>query len=156
MALIHERLYKSQDLARISFAQYVRELASHLIRSYNAAARGVSVDVDIGNVALNIDTAIPCGLIITELVSNCLKHAFPDEGHGEVTISLKTDDQGLSCLTVQDNGIGLPPGLDPRHTQSLGLQLVSTLAGQLRATLDIGGGGGTCFTLRFHELPPLR
>jgi two-component sensor histidine kinase len=138
----------------VSFGQYVRELTASLMRSYGAGAADIRVQVEMQDAALTIDTAIPCGLIVTELVSNSLKHAFPGGRGGEVAVSLQSDDQGEYCLTVRDNGVGLPPGLDPRESPSLGLQLVGTLAGQLRATLDVHGDAGTAFVLRFHELPP--
>jgi two-component sensor histidine kinase len=90
---------------------------------------------------------------VTELVSNCLKHAFPDQRAGEIVVSLKSDNQGVRTLAISDNGVGLPPDFDARNTESLGLQLVSTLANQLEATLDIHREAGTSFVLRFRELP---
>jgi two-component sensor histidine kinase len=113
----------------------------------------VRLNLDIVDVALNIDTAIPCGLIITELVSNAFKHAFPGPRPGEVTVSFRTEQQGSYRLAVRDNGIGLAPSFDPRQTRSLGLQLVTSLAGQLRGTLAVSSEAGSAFTIQFQELP---
>ncbi len=99
-----------------------------------------------------LDTAIPCGLIVTELVSNCFKHAFPTGEFGEIVISLRADDSGSWTLAVGDNGVGLPKNLDPANTESLGLQLVHSLATQLEAILTIRGDGGALFEFRFSEL----
>ena len=155
MGLIHEMLYQSRDLARIFFGQYVRELAASLFRSYGIGSSQVRLRVEISeDSALSIDTAIPCGLILTELVSNCLKHAFSDQQPGEITISLQSGDDGNWRLGVSDNGVGLPDNFDPRKTESLGLKLVISLADQLQAQLDIESANGTSFTLHFRELPP--
>jgi PAS domain S-box-containing protein len=149
MALIHERLYQSQDLARIDFAEYVRSLANYLFRSYGVNTGVIQLKINMDDVSLGIDTAIPCGLIINELVSNSLKHAFPDGGGGKVRIELRADD-GQFTLMVSDDGVGLPEDLDFRNAQSLGLQLVNNLSvAQLEGTIELDRCGGTAFRIMF-------
>ncbi|OPY26096.1 MAG: putative diguanylate cyclase [Methanocella sp. PtaU1.Bin125] len=150
MALIHEKLYQSRDISRIDFAGYVRSLTSYLMHSY-ATGQRVNVVVDIENVLLGIDTAIPCGLIINELVSNSFKYAFQDGRPGELRIGLAREGD-LYVLTVGDNGVGLPPGLDYLNTRSLGLQLVNTLVSQLEGTIELDGSQGTRFRIVFKEI----
>lgn len=153
MALIHEKLYRSTDLARIDFAQYVRELGAYLFRCYGAQNSGVGLQVDIDDAPLSIDAAIPCGLIITELVSNCLNHAFRGRSEGEVTVSLHGQGGQAWTLVVSDNGLGFPQDVDFRNTDSLGLQLVNSLTHQLDGTIQLRNreGGGTAFELQFSE-----
>ncbi len=149
MALIHEKLYQARDISRVDFAEYVRSLTAYLSRSY-VTRPGIEIVIDIQGIFLDIDKAIPCGLIINELVSNSLKYAFRDGRRGEIRISLSHDDHSY-ILAVGDNGVGLPPGLDFRNTPSLGLQLVDTLVGQLEGTIQLADGGGTTFTITFGE-----
>ncbi len=151
MALVHEKLYQSQDLARIDFAEYVRSLASYLFRSYGVNANVIRLKISVDDVFLGVDTAIPCGLIINELVSNCLKHAFPGGRVGEIHIELRVDDEGQFALMISDNGIGFPKELDFRDTGSLGLQLVNTLVGQLESTIELDRSVGTKFKITFTE-----
>jgi PAS domain S-box-containing protein len=162
MALVHERLYQSQDLARVDFAEYVRSLANHLFRSYGVNTDVIKLKINVDDVFLGVDTAIPCGLIINELVSNSLKHAFPPplsslphagrrEGGCEVRIELRADD-GQLTLMVSDNGVGFPQGLDFRDTGSLGLQLVNTLVEQIEGTIELDRSDGTAFRIAFAEL----
>jgi PAS domain S-box-containing protein len=147
MALIHEKLYQSKDLARIDFADYIRHLAAYLLRSYNVHSPGVNLRVEVEKVLLDIDTAIPCGLIVNELVSNSLKHAFAAGMAGEIRIDLHEGPDGKLVLMVGDNGAGLPPEFDFRNTESLGLQLVSTLTDQLDGTLELDRSHGTTFKI---------
>jgi PAS domain S-box-containing protein len=156
MALIHERLYQSSDLSRIEFSQYLRNLASHLFHSYQVDANRIRVKMETEEVFLNINTAIPCGLIVNELISNALKHAFPDGRSGELEIVLRRAAGGGYVILVRDNGIGLPPGLDIRRTETLGMQIVSTLVGQIDGRLNPGSPKnqrGAAFELQFHDLP---
>jgi PAS domain S-box-containing protein len=158
MALVHEKLYRSTDLARIDFGQYVRELAAYLFRSYGAQQSGVALQIDVDEASLSIDAAIPCGLIITELVSNCLNHGFRGREAGHVMVALRADNRSGWVLTVSDDGVGFPPNLDFRNTNSLGLQLVSTLTQQLAGSVQRRDreGGGTAFEICFlepHERP---
>jgi two-component sensor histidine kinase len=150
MALIHERLYRSKDLAQIDFGEYVQTLTRDLFRSYQAQAGSVALKVDVQDVFLGVDTAIPCGLIINELVSNALKYAFPDDRDGQLCVELASDD-GQYVLAVRDNGVGLPDGLDIQSTETLGLRLVTTLVRQLRGTVELRSDGGTEFEIRFDR-----
>jgi PAS domain S-box-containing protein len=149
MALIHEKLYQSKSLSHIDYREYVRSLAAYLARSY-VTGPGIGLAVDIDGIALDIDKAIPCGLIINELVSNSLKYAFPEGRQGDVRIALSRDGDGYT-LVVADSGVGLPPGLDFRNTPSLGLQLVNTLVGQLEGTIELLPGAGTTFRITFGK-----
>jgi two-component sensor histidine kinase len=151
MALIHEQLYRSHDLGRIDFAAYVRELAAHVARSYQVNTDGITLAMTLEDMWLNLDTAIPCGLILQELLSNCFKHAFPGGRAGEIRITLHTDSQGMYRLSVSDTGVGLPEGLTPRDAKSLGLQLVCILTEQLDGTIALDGNPGATFTLTFAE-----
>jgi PAS domain S-box-containing protein len=152
MALVHETLYQSGDLGRINVGEYVRRLATHLFSSYGVSPSLVRLAIQIEDVEFGIDTAIPCGLFINELVSNALKHAFPGRRRGEICIELRREEDGPFLLKVSDDGVGLPPELDYQNTASLGLQLVTTLAAQLEGTLEYAGGSGTTFQLRFREV----
>jgi PAS domain S-box-containing protein len=151
MALVHEKLYQSQDLTRIDFAEYLRSLASYLFRSYELTPRLVSLVVAADDVFLGIDTAIPCGLLVSELISNALKHAFPDGRGGEVLVAIRSGRDGHLTLTVSDDGVGFPEDLDLGNTRSLGLQLVNTLVSQIDGTIELDGDGGTTFRVTFTE-----
>lgn len=161
MALIHEKLYRAQDLARIDLGDYIRNLAAYLIQSYQSGLGPVRLAVESEDVFIGIEKAVPCGLILNELVTNSLKHAFPEaagdqqQGAGcdrEISIQLRRDDPGRLVLMVADNGVGFPAHLDFRNTDSLGMQIVSVLVQQLDATIDLKVGDGTCFTIAF-DLP---
>ncbi len=161
MALIHEKLYQSMDLARIDFAGYVRELADYLFRMYGANSQNIKLEVNVDDVPLDIDTAIPCGLVINELVSNSLKYGFPadvekesiqqSEFRGEIRVGLCASDDSELILTVSDNGIGFPENLDFQNTDSLGLQLVNTLTEQLEGDIQLDRKAGTAFNITFSE-----
>jgi two-component sensor histidine kinase len=148
MALIHEKLYRSGSLAEIDFGDYVESLVGELMRMYNVAEGAITINADIENVQLGVDTAIPCALIINELVSNSLKHAFPDGRTGDVTVALQRAN-GAYTLTVADNGVGFPPNVDFRATDSLGMQLVVTLVNQLDGTITLDRTKGTTFIITF-------
>jgi len=149
MALVHERIYQSQDLATVDLGAYLRDLAERLFAALGADAN-VTLDVDAEPIALSMDAAIPCGLLVSELVSNSIKHAFPGGRRGTVRITLHRHD-GEIQLTVADDGVGLPDGFDYRHADSLGLQLVDILAQQLGATVDANGSAGLCFVFTFPD-----
>ncbi len=150
MALLHESLYQSNNLAWIDFPEYIKQLADHLFRSYGVNAERIRLRTDLDRLFLNMDTAVPCGLIINELISNSLKYAFPDGREGEVHIELHESADRNAVLTVSDDGIGFDPGFDWVNARSLGLRLVRTLAQQLDGTLETGPGPGTRFQLNFH------
>jgi two-component sensor histidine kinase len=148
MALIHEKLYRSGSLAEIDFGDYVDSIIDELLRMFNVAPGAITITTDVENVLFGVDTAIPCALIINELVSNSLKHAFPDGATGEVTITLHQIN-GTYELTVADNGEGLPPNFDFRATDSLGMQLVTALVNQLDGTITLDRTKGTTFITTF-------
>jgi two-component sensor histidine kinase len=150
MALIHEKLYQARDISRVDFAEYVKSLTLYLSRSH-LTGPGIKIVIGIDHILLDIDTAIPCGLIINELVSNSLKYAFRDGRTGEIRIAM-TQDGNRYTLVVADNGSGLPPGLDFRNTPSLGLQLVNTLVDQLEGAIELDSAGGTRFKITFAEI----
>jgi PAS domain S-box-containing protein len=151
MALLHEKLYHSKDLARIDFNDYIRSLVDHLLFGYGTHSDKITLKMNIDKVFLGVDTAIPCGLIINELLSNALKHAFPGDRLGEIGINF-TRDQSEYILTIADNGVGLPSELDFKKSNSLGLQLVDTLTNQLMGTMNLDRANGSTFTLRFTEI----
>lgn len=150
MVLIHKKLYQSKDLARVDFAEYIRSLIADLFRSYKADYDLITLKTNIDDVFLGIDTAIPCGLIINELVSNSLKYAFED-GQGEIRIDLHSEKEGKFTLIVSDSGVGFPKDLDFRNTESLGLQLACTLVDQLQGTIELDRTCGTKFKIAFTE-----
>lgn len=147
MALIHEKLYRSSDLARVDFAEYIRNLASFLIRSYRS--RAVQLDLQASDIYLSIDNAVPCGLIVNELISNALKHAFVDGREGEICVAMQQLADQRVKLIVRDNGVGLPKDVDYMNTGSLGLQLVTMLVQQLEGILEIRNNAGAEFEIRF-------
>jgi PAS domain S-box-containing protein len=154
MALIHEQLYRSDDLARIDFGRYLDALTATLGQTYRRQPEGVTLQVEADTVLLDVDAAIPCGLLVNELVSNALKHAFPDGRKGTVEVQLRREVPGQLRLMVRDDGVGFPAGVDYRSTMSLGLQLVNSLARQLGATVEMHSGPGTTFELRLSEGAP--
>jgi two-component sensor histidine kinase len=150
MVLIHERLYQSKDFARVDFAEYVHGLTNHLFSLFQMKPGAVKLDINIKDIFLDLNTAIPCGLIVNELVSNSLKHAFPDGRKGKVKIVMKPLNKNEVELTASDNGIGIPDEVDFRETKSLGLHLVSILAeDQLRGKIKLDKTKGTRFEIKF-------
>jgi two-component sensor histidine kinase len=153
MALVHERLYQSRTLSSIALNDYMSELCEQLARVASAAQRGITVRVEAEPVQVGLDIAVPLGLLLNELVSNSLKHAFPEGrgGHILVRVARNQDDEprGTMRLTVRDDGIGLPPGFDRTSMRSLGLKLVVALSEQLRARFLIENCGGVLATLIF-------
>jgi PAS domain S-box-containing protein len=147
MAMIHENLYQSESLARINFREYVERLVDDIIVSYGASVRTI---VEVDDMKPDIDTAIPIGLIINELVTNSVKYAFPD-GTGTVRVSLRSN--GKAVLLVSDDGVGLPADVDPGETDTLGLMLVRILTEQLDGTLTIRRDHGTEFRISFQMEP---
>jgi PAS domain S-box-containing protein len=152
MALIHEKLYQSRSFGNIDLAEYLTRLVQYLFRSYEERSAGVTLRMDVKDISLDIDTALPCSLIINELVSNSLKYAFPDGKGGKICIRVKKDEAGF-LMEIGDDGVGLPPGLDLEKTETLGLRLVHGLAvNQLGGSLETGKGKGTSFIIRFPEM----
>ena len=151
MALIHEKLYRSQDLARIDFGEYVNALTTDLLNSYTLGFSAPNLKTRVDGVHLSVDTAVPCGLMVNELVTNCLKYAFPNGQEGEINIELQKNGGEEFTLIVGDNGIGLPKEFDFRNTDSLGLQLVNSLAAQLGGAVELDRTNGTTFTITFMD-----
>jgi two-component sensor histidine kinase len=149
MALIHEKLYQSTDERGITFSTYVRDLAAHLRHSYAGNSESVTMDIDVEEITLDMDVLVPCGLIINELLSNALKYAFPDGRRGTISIRMRRQETGNLLLSIADDGIGFPAGIDYRRPGSLGLRIVNILVDQLRGSLSLASGPGSVFTINF-------
>lgn len=155
MALVHEKIYQSLDFDRIDFAEYIKSLARSLYRSYGTNMSQVELKFDVEDIHLSVDLAVPCGLVVNELISNALKHAFPDakEHRGYIEVGLKSFPENGIELSVADNGVGLPEGIDFENTGSLGMQLVTILIeDQLIGNLTIEHNHGAKFIIRFTEV----
>jgi len=152
MALVHEKLYQSEDLAQINFGNYIRSLVIYLYGSYNLKPSAIKMNINIDDIFMDINTAIPCGLIVNELVSNSMKHAFPDQKQGEIEITLKRDIEGQNYLVISDNGIGFPDDFDVEKSDTLGLQLLHTLVTQLHGKLKFDQSDKTKFIIQFQDL----
>jgi len=150
MALVHEKLYQAENIAQINLDDYTRFLGTGLIQFYGVKSRGITFTTDIGDINVDINMAIPLGLIINELISNSLKYAFPDREKGEIFISVLKENHTLSVL-VKDDGIGIPADLDWRNTESLGLRLVISLVEQLNGTIELDRSAGTAFSMVVQE-----
>jgi PAS domain S-box-containing protein len=151
IALVHEKLYRSSDLANIHFAQYIPDLTTHLFDSYNVSSNYIKLNIQVDNTSLDIETAIPCGLIINELVSNALKYAFPDNRTGEIQVSLHQLNEYEFVLSIRDNGIGLPADFDRKKVKTLGLTLIQGLVKQLSGSIEINSHQGTEFKIQFTK-----
>ena len=157
MALIHERFHQSQDVGQVNFGEYLQRMSIHLSQSYNKQASGVYIFTAAENCMLSLEQAIPCGLIVNELVSNALKYAFPEDtwqlttpqGRPEIRVSLAESTAGNLELTVQDNGVGLPPGFDWSNSDTLGLEIVISLVEQLRGSIEVTNQGGVKYSFQF-------
>ena len=142
MALIHEKLYQSQDLEKVEFGSYVRDLTNHLMHSYGTESAGIRLTATADDISLSIDKAVPCGLIINELVSNALKHAFPDGRDGEIIVALQLGADQHLTLSVADDGVGLPSDASLDRPETLGLQLIRVLTDQMDGAVRIRSGEG--------------
>lgn len=151
MALIHQQLYKTKDLARINFGEYVKDLCTYLFFSYGVSRSRVDFEIDLKEIFFSIDTALPCGLIINELVTNSIKHGFPDDKKGMVTICLHKDGTGKNHLVIKDNGKGADK-LDFENTLTLGMELVRTLTDQLEGEISVNTNNGTEINISFFDL----
>lgn len=152
MALIHQSLYQSESMAQIDFGAYLHALARDLFRAYAIDGERIRLAASVDNIPLTIDTAVPCALLAHELVSNCLKHAFPHGQAGHIWVMFRRQPDGKLQLQVRDNGVGLPDAVTPDTVESFGLQLVDILREQLRATLELQRRPGTTVTITFTEL----
>ncbi len=149
MALVHQKLYQSKDFSEIDLSEYIKQLCDHLITVFKTSADNIKITVRSENMNLSIDYAIPCGLILNELISNSLKYAFPDGKKGEIIIELNKNSEGIYIISLSDNGIGFPKNIDYRNTKSLGLQLVNTLVGQIDGNIILENNTGTKYTITF-------
>ncbi len=149
VVLLNETLYKTASYARVNLADYVRQIATHVFQAQNSNSGSVKLDLDLEAVEVETGQAIPCGLIVNELLTNSLKHAFLNGRSGAVRVALRQQGGGSVCLRVSDTGAGLPEDFASRQGNSLGLQLVSDLARQLLGTLDVGPGA--TFTVTFSR-----
>lgn len=153
MALIHEHLYQSNNLSKINLSQYIKELVNVLFSTYQISALAIRVEIKIEkNFFLDIDSAVPCGLIINELISNVLKYAFENHQKGKLWIGINGDDSENLILSIEDNGKGLPPELDWENTSTLGLRLVKNLTNQLRGNIELDTQEGTKWTITFPTI----
>ena len=154
IALVHERLYQSKDLGRIDFKEYVVRLTNDLFRSYGVNQSIIKLDININDIFINIDNAVPCGLIINELISNSFKYAFPnyeeEKKTGVIRIDFGKNGGNEFMLVVSDNGIGMPEGYTENKKHSLGLQLVDTLIAQLEGSLEMDIHSGTSFKIKLN------
>lgn len=148
MALIHNRLYKSDNLTNVNFEDYAKELISEIHASYPSVSSSVNISTDINNVYLNINSAIPCGLILNELLTNSYKHAFNGKPDGEICVSFVNDNNTV-LMRVKDNGVGLPA--DYKNKQSLGVTVIESLSEQLDGSFTFSNDNGTCFELKFRH-----
>jgi len=148
MAMVHEKLYQSEDLAKIDFGGYISTLTRELFHSYPLDETNIKLDIKAKKIFLGVDTAIPCVLIINEIVTNAMKYAFPDKREGIIEIDLKKSEDEY-IMVIGDNGIGIPDEIDLNSAETLGLQLVNMLATQLGGTIELDRTAGTKFTLRF-------
>jgi PAS domain S-box-containing protein len=151
IALIHEKLYRSEDIERVDFTDYGTDLVSDLIRTYDVHSTDVAVHTDFDKVSLGVDTAVPCGLIMNELIANVFKHAFVDGAKGDLWIKMSQLGDKAYMLTVRDNGVGLPEGFSLETASSLGMKLVRDLIRQLEGTLAVEGDKGTTIHATFRE-----
>ena len=150
MALVHEKLYQSTDISRINLGDYIQFLGNSLFQFYGMQGKGIMFTTDIRDISLDIDTAIPLGLIINELISNSLKYAFPRGRKGEISLAIHRQDQTITIL-FKDNGVGIPQDFDWRNAKSLGLRLVISLVEQLSGTIELDRTSGTTFNIVVHE-----
>ena len=149
MSFIHESLYQTKDFSSIDLADYIDGLSRNLVMSYSLNGK-VDLQTDLQQVHLVLDQAIPCGLILNELISNALKHAFPNDRSGIINIALQLMDEQVR-ITVRDNGVGLPPGFTPETHSNLGLELVDTLIGQLDGAMQRTSESGVSYLLTFER-----
>jgi len=149
IALIHDDLHLFKGRERIDFANYIRNLVARLFHSYAVDTNLIKFKLDVDDIFLDIKRAVPCGLIISELVSNSLKYAFPDKREGEICIDFHRDREGRFMLIISDNGVGFPEDLDFRNTESLGLQIVTDFVEQLEAEIELDRKVGTKFKISF-------
>jgi PAS domain S-box-containing protein len=151
MAIIHEKLYNSKSMSNINFGEYITDLTDSLFYNYRVDPNRIMLNKNMDKIFFDVDTAIPLGLIINELITNCLKHAFPGDNKGMINIDL-VKDGSFYKLNISDDGVGFPDNVDYKNTKSLGLQLVNNLVNQIDGKLELDGNNGTTFKIIFKEL----
>jgi PAS domain S-box-containing protein len=151
MSFVHESLYQSKTMSEVNFSEYIENIARNLFHSYGRPEGGIKLDFNLEEVYLNLDTSIPCGLIVNEIVSNSLKYAFQGRPEGRIVIEFSKQSEEKLKLIIRDDGIGLPENLDVESAESLGLQLVTTLITQIGGELEIVVSKGTSFNILFKE-----
>ena len=149
MALIHQTLYQSKDFTKVDFASFLNSLALALINSYRIDSNHIALSIEADQVLLPIDAAVSCGQIVNELLTNALKHAFPEGRRGNISVALSRNEMGEVVLSVTDDGVGIPSSIDMRSQATLGLRLVSLLTDQLKGTLSLQRADPTRFILQF-------
>jgi two-component sensor histidine kinase len=149
--MLHDQLHRAKDFSNINLGEYIRNLAASLFCSYGVNSADVGLRMDIEDIPVAVDTAIPCGLIVNELVSNSLRHAFPERRKGRISLGLHAQPGGSVELTIGDDGRGFPECAHPANTRSLGLWLVDLLADQIGAAVERSSDAGTQYRLVFQE-----
>ncbi|HMK54226.1 MAG TPA: histidine kinase dimerization/phosphoacceptor domain -containing protein [Methanobacteriaceae archaeon] len=152
MAMIHEKLYRSGQLKRIDVKDYIDSLANYIYRVYVSDPHRILMEMDLEEFMLDINTAIPLGLLLNELLTNAFKYAFPGEKKGKVQVKLHKMNNKKFLLEVKDDGVGLSANFDPHHTNSLGMQLIYNLTEQIKGELKLNGKNGAQFQITFQEL----
>ena len=150
MAIIHENLYSIDDFSRLEVSDYLESMVQSIVSSYSPEPEGIKLEMSLEKVYLNLETALPLGLLVNEMVSNSMEHAFPISA-GKITLNLRSHGEGY-VLKVKDNGVGLPEDFDPLKTDSLGLQLINNLVKQIEGSLEVKSEDGAEFTVRFREI----
>ena len=148
MAFIHESLYQTKNFESVNFSEYVATLTKNLVHTYSFNTQKIKLILTLDKLFLNLDTSIPCGLIINEIISNSLKYAFPDNRDGIIFVTLKSNNNKVE-LEAGDNGVGIPLSIDLKQSQTLGLQLVDTLVEQINGTVILDRTKGTKFKIEF-------
>ena len=149
VALLHESLSQTRNVARIPAAEYINRLSTQVFQAYAPPGDRITLSLQADPIWIAVRNAVPCGLLVNELLSNSLKYAFPGDRGGEITIALRATSEGQMVIVVSDTGVGFPADTDFRHTNSLGLQLVCLLTEQLGGTIELDHASGTQWTLRF-------
>ncbi len=149
MALIHEKLYQSKDYSRINFSEYIKNLCSELMYAFSDKRAKIDINLNIEDIVLGIDSAIPCGLLLNEILTNAIKHAFPENNGGRIDVTFKQNDDQSYQLTVKDNGVGISEDVNLEKTDSLGMHLIGSLASQINGNVNIEQNNGTIITINF-------
>ncbi len=149
MVLIHDKLYQSKNFDRVAFAQYIKSFVTHLFHTYNYNSDLIKLSLDLEEIKFDINRAIPLGLILNELVSNVLKHAFPEGRKGKLSIRLFQEKTGKNILLISDNGVGIPAEIDIRNSKTFGLQIVHDLVRQIKGSMQINTENGTEIKITF-------